>query len=440
MNVTPPAKQSDPIVAVSTPTANVIAPAGYVTGSIGEEIWTGISGIAVSAIPSGTTANQTATLTSFEIPTYTGDNYGVRICGYFIPQTTGTYYFWISSDDNGELWLSTDAQPTNKARIAYVSSWTSSREWNKEPNQKSAGTKLTAGVAYYIEALMKESTDNDNLAVAYKVNDSTNPTNGAATNIIQGSLLAPLYPATPSNLNAAMHPADGPAPQPPQAPAAHPVKPAVIVPGAIASGGDVLTGLQNRWTFEKNLKDTVGGADGKAVDGTPTYKPGKIGNAWFTTGSKTYITSPAATPSNAFTFSFWIKPTTTTNWNNNVGAVNGAGSFRFHTDSTGAVYVGTGDSSRIAPDSLPAGTITLGVWQMVTFTFIDGNAVFYVNGAKKASKTNMDPPLEWGGVQLGFSGPGNIDGGLDDVRLYSRALSEAEVAAVYNAGSPPKQP
>ena len=40
--------------------------------------------------------------------------------GYVTPPTTGYYTFWIASDDNSELWLSTDANPANKVRIAYV--------------------------------------------------------------------------------------------------------------------------------------------------------------------------------------------------------------------------------------------------------------------------------------------------------------------------------
>ena len=73
-----------------------------------------------------------------------------------LPPQTGTYFFWISSDDNGALYLSTDENPATRVQIATVNSWTSSREWTKEANQKSAGINLVGGQRYYIEALQKE--------------------------------------------------------------------------------------------------------------------------------------------------------------------------------------------------------------------------------------------------------------------------------------------
>ena len=88
--------------------------------------------------------------------------------GYVTPTTTGDYWFWIASDDNGELWLSTDSNPDNKTRIAYVPGWTNPREWAKYAQQKSALVHLVAGTRYYIEALMKEGGGGDNLAVTWQ--------------------------------------------------------------------------------------------------------------------------------------------------------------------------------------------------------------------------------------------------------------------------------
>src|SRR5882672_5126744 len=93
---------------------------------------------------------------AFEAPSNFADNYGQRMRALLIPPTTGSYVFWIASDDNSALYLSTDENPAHKARIAYVGAWTSSREWTKEANQKSAAISLTNGFRYYIEALQKE--------------------------------------------------------------------------------------------------------------------------------------------------------------------------------------------------------------------------------------------------------------------------------------------
>ena len=69
--------------------------------------------------------------TLFESRSNWADAYGGRMRGYITPTTTGDYWFWIASDDNGELWLSTDSNPDNKTRIAYVPGWTSPREWDQ---------------------------------------------------------------------------------------------------------------------------------------------------------------------------------------------------------------------------------------------------------------------------------------------------------------------
>ena len=85
----------------------------------------------------------------------------------FVRPQPASYTFWIASDDNGELWLSTTSSPANKTRIAYHTQWTNSREWNKYATQKSVAITLTAGQLYYVEALMKEGTGGDNMAVGW---------------------------------------------------------------------------------------------------------------------------------------------------------------------------------------------------------------------------------------------------------------------------------
>ncbi len=52
--------------------------------------------------------------------------------------------------------------------IANVASWTGSREWEKEANQKSAPVTLQAGQKYYIQALGKEGAGGDSIAVAWQ--------------------------------------------------------------------------------------------------------------------------------------------------------------------------------------------------------------------------------------------------------------------------------
>ncbi len=153
------------------------------TGRISREVWTGVPGTALAAIPLSTPPNLRDELTSFETPSNWADNYGTRVRGYLCPTVSGAYTFWLASDDNSELWLSSDAQPSNRRKIAAVAGWTTPREWNKYASQQSQSLTLTAGQRYYIEALQKDGRGGDNLAVAWQ-----GP--GIARQVIPGSGLA----------------------------------------------------------------------------------------------------------------------------------------------------------------------------------------------------------------------------------------------------------
>src|SRR3954465_12256722 len=118
--------------------------------------------------------DQTSYLTNFfEAATDVADNYGQRCRALITAPVSGSYTFWIASDDASALYLSTDDSPNTKVQIASVSTWTASREWTKEANQQSTPRSLVAGQKYYIEALMKEGSGGDNLAVRWQLPNAT---------------------------------------------------------------------------------------------------------------------------------------------------------------------------------------------------------------------------------------------------------------------------
>jgi uncharacterized protein (DUF1800 family) len=179
--------------APTSATVSIGAEAG--ANTVLQEIWmnlpdnyNGVADIPVTAPP--TTSRVLATL---EQPQNWGDHYGTRIRGYIVAPTTGNYTFWIASDDQSELWISTDDQPANLVRRAYVLNYTGSRQWNQETNQKSPILALTAGQKYYFEALQREYGYGDNMAVGwFKPGDA-----GAGTSpsqVVPGSALAPYTP------------------------------------------------------------------------------------------------------------------------------------------------------------------------------------------------------------------------------------------------------
>jgi len=160
-------------------------------GSITIEQWNGIGGTTVSAIPLTTPPGTTGLLNSFEIPVNSRDNYGVRVRGFVVPPTSGSYTFWIASDDGSELYLSSSDSEASKVRIAFSTQWTNSREWNKFSTQRSQPVTLNAGQRYYIEALMKEGSGGDNLAVGWL---KPGQSGSAPSEVIPGAQLAAYEP------------------------------------------------------------------------------------------------------------------------------------------------------------------------------------------------------------------------------------------------------
>jgi len=135
------------------------------------------------------------------------DNYGTRVRGYLYPPGTGEYTFWLATDDDGRLLLSTDDNPANAEQIAEVEGWVASRDFDNSTNtgganMQSSPISLVAGNKYYIEVRQSEGGGGDNLAVAWQ-----GP--GIATRqVIAGEYLSPLI--KPEDLKAANpQPADG---------------------------------------------------------------------------------------------------------------------------------------------------------------------------------------------------------------------------------------
>lgn len=129
--------------------------------------WEGFSGTTMTNIPVGTAATSSTRVSSMRSPTDRGDNNGTRLQALLTAPATGSYTFWIASDDNGRLLLSNSSDPAGRALIARVDSWTSPDAFDTFATQQSAPVNLVAGQQYYIEAFSKEGGGGDNLSVAW---------------------------------------------------------------------------------------------------------------------------------------------------------------------------------------------------------------------------------------------------------------------------------
>jgi hypothetical protein len=144
------------------------------TSGILREVWLNIGGGAVADLTNNAAFPDSPSFDGvltdyFEAPTDAAESYGQRLQALITAPETGDYTFWIASDDGGELHVSTDETPANRQLVAWVTGWTPSRQWTWQANQQSAPIPLLAGQRYYIEALMKEGSGGDNLAVRWQL-------------------------------------------------------------------------------------------------------------------------------------------------------------------------------------------------------------------------------------------------------------------------------
>ncbi|MBL9176098.1 MAG: immunoglobulin domain-containing protein [Verrucomicrobiales bacterium] len=151
----------------------------------------------------GGTPDQSRVLTS----AYTGsglyENYFGQLKMIFRPTQSGNYVFFMSTDDHGELYLSTNSDPANKKKIAEEPSWSDPRLWNGDGSGSNTGTRgdvggranrsdeypstewgtgntitLQANTDYYLELLYKEGGGGDHGAIAVKLASEADPGNG----------------------------------------------------------------------------------------------------------------------------------------------------------------------------------------------------------------------------------------------------------------------
>jgi hypothetical protein len=104
-----------------------------------------------------------------------------RTRGRVIAPVTGKYRFWVSGGTSVELWLSTDAQPFRKRRIARVGpevgipqgvSFAENADFDLYTSQQSIELDLVAGQAYFLEILQQTGhQENSHVAVAWACND-----------------------------------------------------------------------------------------------------------------------------------------------------------------------------------------------------------------------------------------------------------------------------
>jgi hypothetical protein len=217
----------------------------------------------------------------------------------------------------------------------------------------------------------------------------------------------------------------------------------------LVNGGEsanLRDGLVGQWLLDEGNGTTIADSSGYAHHGSllngPTWVNGHLGGkAVNFDGSDDYATnieSSALRLTGDMTLAFWMKKNSEpSNWCRLVGKGDnlnrnygiwadyqlGLLMFQQYKPDTGW-YVNLYSAS---------GTST-GAWYHVAAVVKGTNVYFYLNGLFSSSTTRSgSPPTSADPVTFAYSGYLNhFDGALDDIRIYNRALSSPEMAALAN--------
>ncbi|MBI3853733.1 MAG: DUF642 domain-containing protein, partial [Verrucomicrobia bacterium] len=213
------------------------------------------------------------------------------------------------------------------------------------------------------------------------------------------------------------------------------------------------SGLTHWWPGENNANDIVDGANGTLQNGT-TFAAGMVGQAFSFDGADDYVSFGNTTGNfgtNDFTIEYWLKTSTTRiepvigKWGNC-----GFSSFWDMRLSGGKLQLEmASDASGNDVNSRPSNrSVNDGVFHHIAVVrhtttismYIDG-VLDYTNSTPGITILNNSANLLAGsGPCIGVDGTQPYTGLLDDISIYSRALTLAEIQSIYNAASAGKCP
>ncbi len=157
------------------------------------------------------------------------------------------------------------------------------------------------------------------------------------------------------------------------------------------------------------------------------YSPGEI-TPWAGTfdGTSTFVAISATMPYLTYTKIVWIYATGLTSGYDNIMS----GQYYAFGASGGHLQGGHNGSWGLVVD--PA-TLSLNTWYLVAITY-DGTTLRLYKDGVLVSSASAPPPTNSSNFRIGaFATSNNFLGLMDNARMYSRALSGAEIQALYNA-------
>jgi len=190
------------------------------------------------------------------------------------------------------------------------------------------------------------------------------------------------------------------------------------------------------YRFENNEDDLSGNYDG-TVSGGVQYAAGRYGQAIEFSSGHVNTGHNFSLANNSFSFSFWFANSATGSTNSYVISTDSAES------TNNKLLIGRRDSNGklnfafYANDLNSATDVTTdGTWQhwVCTYNASTNSRKIYLNGSLDASDTASADYQGTGNVEFGF-GIYQAYGKLDQVRIFNKEISAAEVTTLYNENS-----
>ena len=110
---------------------------------------------------------------ALETPVMLATNFSSRIRAELIAPQSGDYRFSVAAGGTAELWLSSDASPSNAAKLVTVSPSTPYRKWPHASEADSPVVRLDRGKHYYLEIHQWQPAGSTQLHVRWVLPDGT---------------------------------------------------------------------------------------------------------------------------------------------------------------------------------------------------------------------------------------------------------------------------
>jgi len=210
------------------------------------------------------------------------------------------------------------------------------------------------------------------------------------------------------------------------------------------------TDIISYWKLDGNSNDAVGSSNGTDTAITYSVPNGKINEGAGYNGTTSKITGSIAQPTSAYTVSMWIKNGGVTVADTNyrlwdTQESSGAGemtgitfAYNPNRDALGVKNIRVYHNNGAWANSDDLGTtIQDGNFHLVGVTWDGSNAAFYLDGAAVGGGAYSVAITNAGHFDIGH-GRGTStfwNGAIDEVGIWSRALSGSEMSQLYNSGS-----